>query len=171
MQKLRIVTLGFGTGRQRMALERWTHPKRPRRAWSPRYGLQSCRGKSAGVANGGVRDLPPEIPHVTITIRNFCIDARPSSVAPVGGHPCKNLRHNLKKACPKGVPEISIRTLCLLHVRRGGFSAGAREIVDLVGLSYGRACRAVAGWEQPLPQPTASQLARRLAIRGEGAVR
>jgi hypothetical protein len=37
-------------GRQRMVLERWTNPKLSRRTCSPRYGLQSCRGKSAGVA-------------------------------------------------------------------------------------------------------------------------
>jgi hypothetical protein len=50
MKKLRIVTLGFGTGRQRMVLERATNPKRSRRTCSPRYRLQSCRGKPAGVA-------------------------------------------------------------------------------------------------------------------------
>jgi hypothetical protein len=33
-------TLGFGTGRKRMALERRTTPNRSRRACSPRYGLQ-----------------------------------------------------------------------------------------------------------------------------------
>ena len=31
MIKLRIVTLGFGTGQQKMALERWTNPKPQRR--------------------------------------------------------------------------------------------------------------------------------------------
>jgi hypothetical protein len=50
MQKLRIVTLRFRTGRQRMALERWTNPKPQRRACSPRYGVPLCGGKSAGVA-------------------------------------------------------------------------------------------------------------------------
>jgi hypothetical protein len=40
MQKLRIVTLGWGTGRHKMALERGTKPKHSRRACSPRYGLQ-----------------------------------------------------------------------------------------------------------------------------------
>jgi hypothetical protein len=39
-----------GTGRQKLALERCTTPKLARRTSSPRYGLQSCRGKSAGVA-------------------------------------------------------------------------------------------------------------------------
>jgi hypothetical protein len=33
----RIVTLGLGTARPKMALERWTHPKPQRRACSPRY--------------------------------------------------------------------------------------------------------------------------------------
>jgi hypothetical protein len=50
MQTLRIVTLGFGTARQRMALERWTNPKPQRRTHSHLYGLPSCRGKSADVA-------------------------------------------------------------------------------------------------------------------------
>jgi hypothetical protein len=36
----RIVTLRFGTGRQRMALERWTNPKLSRRACTCEYGLQ-----------------------------------------------------------------------------------------------------------------------------------
>jgi hypothetical protein len=31
MTKLRIVTLRFGTGRQKMAIERWTNPKLSRR--------------------------------------------------------------------------------------------------------------------------------------------
>jgi hypothetical protein len=37
MQQLRIVTLGFGTARQRMALERWTNPKPQRRTCSAQY--------------------------------------------------------------------------------------------------------------------------------------
>jgi hypothetical protein len=36
--------------RQKTVLERWTHPKHSRRTCSPRHGLPSCRGKSAGVA-------------------------------------------------------------------------------------------------------------------------
>ena len=48
--KLRIATLRFGTGRHRMVLERWTHPKPRRRTCSLQYGLPSCRGESAGVA-------------------------------------------------------------------------------------------------------------------------
>jgi hypothetical protein len=38
MHKLRIGRLGFGTGRHKMALERWTTPKLSRRMDSPRYG-------------------------------------------------------------------------------------------------------------------------------------
>jgi hypothetical protein len=41
---------GFGTGRQKMALGRWTNPKLSRRTCTCEYGLQSRRGKSAGVA-------------------------------------------------------------------------------------------------------------------------
>jgi hypothetical protein len=50
MRKLRIVTLRFGTARQKMVLERWTNPKPQRRTRSSRYEVPSCRGKSAGVA-------------------------------------------------------------------------------------------------------------------------
>jgi hypothetical protein len=47
-KKLRIVTYGFGTARQKMALERGTNRKPQRRTCSPRCGEPSCRGKSAG---------------------------------------------------------------------------------------------------------------------------
>jgi hypothetical protein len=46
----RIVMLGFGAGRQKMTLERWSNPKLSRLTCSPRYGLKLCKGKSAGVA-------------------------------------------------------------------------------------------------------------------------
>jgi hypothetical protein len=50
----RVVRLG--AGRQRMALERGRNPKRSRRACTCEYGLQSCRGESAGVTR-----LPREL--------------------------------------------------------------------------------------------------------------
>jgi hypothetical protein len=68
MRKLRIVMLGFGTGRHKRVLERWTNPKLPRRACTCEYALQSWRGKSAGVAKRP-REPSPEIP----TTRNFSI--------------------------------------------------------------------------------------------------
>jgi hypothetical protein len=80
---MRIVTLGFGTGRQKMALERWTTPKLSRRTCAYEYGLQSCRGKSAGVAKrprDRVSDLPPEIPYVAI---RFFIAAQAAWDVPV----------------------------------------------------------------------------------------
>jgi hypothetical protein len=40
MQKLRIERLRFGAGRQKMALERWTNPKRSRRTCTREYELQ-----------------------------------------------------------------------------------------------------------------------------------
>ena len=43
---------------KKMVLERWTKTKLSRRKCSPRYGLQSCRGKSAGVAKRP-RELSP----------------------------------------------------------------------------------------------------------------
>jgi hypothetical protein len=62
--KLRIVTLGFGTARQKMVLERGTNPKHPRRTCSSRYGVPSWRGKSAGVAKRPRVRSPEEIPNV-----------------------------------------------------------------------------------------------------------
>jgi hypothetical protein len=56
---------GFGTGQQKMALERGTTPKLSRRACSPRCGLHSCRGKSAGVAK------PAAISHPKPLTRRF----------------------------------------------------------------------------------------------------
>jgi hypothetical protein len=50
VQKLRIVTQATGMARQRMVLERGTSPKLSRRTCTCEYGLQPCRGKSAGVA-------------------------------------------------------------------------------------------------------------------------
>ena len=71
---LRIVTLGLGTGRQKNGLERWTNPNLSRRTCTCEYGLQSCRGKSVGVANDG------QIPNV---LRRTCTCeyALPSGVA------------------------------------------------------------------------------------------
>jgi hypothetical protein len=46
MRKLRIVTLGFGTARQRMVLARATNPKPQRRSRSPRYGVPPCTPKT-----------------------------------------------------------------------------------------------------------------------------
>jgi hypothetical protein len=48
MQKSRIVTLRFGTARQKMVLERGITPTLSRRTITCEYELQSCRGKSAG---------------------------------------------------------------------------------------------------------------------------
>jgi hypothetical protein len=70
--KVAIVTGLVWHGRQKMALERWTNPKQSRRMCTCEYGLQSCSGKSAGVAKRP-RELisPPEIP--SVTIRHFVI--------------------------------------------------------------------------------------------------
>jgi hypothetical protein len=50
IKKLRIVAFGFGAGRQKMVLGRWTNLKRSPCTCTCEYGLQSCRGKSADVA-------------------------------------------------------------------------------------------------------------------------
>jgi hypothetical protein len=42
MKKIAIVTLGLGTGRQRMVLERWTNPK-PQRRTRPVRGTNVLR--------------------------------------------------------------------------------------------------------------------------------
>jgi hypothetical protein len=79
MQKLRIVMLGFGAGRQKMALERGTNPKLSRRTCTCEYGLQSCRGKSAGVAKWRRERSPtPNIPTVTIRDCFIAVCRRPS---------------------------------------------------------------------------------------------
>jgi phosphate/sulfate permease len=48
--RLHRCSVGFGTGRQKMVLERWANPKLSRRTCTCEYGLQSCRGKSADLA-------------------------------------------------------------------------------------------------------------------------
>jgi hypothetical protein len=63
MKKLRIAAQGFGTGRQKRVLERWTNPKLSRRACTCEYGLQSGGGELGGPR---VCDLPPEIPNASI---------------------------------------------------------------------------------------------------------
>ena len=66
MKKIAIVTLGLGTGRQRMVLERWTNPKPQRRTYSsPGTEYHRVEGNRWASRNGPVSD-PPDIPHVTI---------------------------------------------------------------------------------------------------------
>jgi hypothetical protein len=74
MQKLRIVALGFGTGRQKMVLDdgRIPNPSVVRVAPGTRY--YRVEGNRRASRTGLVSDLPPEIPKVTI--RNFCITVR-----------------------------------------------------------------------------------------------
>jgi hypothetical protein len=59
------------TGRQKMVLERWTTPKLSRRSWSPRYGVQSCRRKSAGVAKRSRELIPPHPKSLTVRFATF----------------------------------------------------------------------------------------------------
>jgi hypothetical protein len=59
-QKLRIGLLGFGSGRQKMVLERGKNPKLSRRTCTREYGLQSLRGKSAGVTKRRRERSPTE---------------------------------------------------------------------------------------------------------------
>jgi hypothetical protein len=82
-QKSRIVTLRFGTGRQKLFLERWTHPKPQRRTRSPRYEVPSCRGKSAGVAKRPRERSPTRNP--AVTIRNFFVAVGPGLLPDTSG--------------------------------------------------------------------------------------
>jgi hypothetical protein len=69
-EKVAIRRLGFGTGRQRMALERWTTPKLLRRTCSPLgTGYNRVEGIRRASRNGCVSDLPPETR--IVPIRNF----------------------------------------------------------------------------------------------------
>jgi hypothetical protein len=72
MKKLRIVTLGVGTGRQKMVLERGANPTLSRRTCSPRYGLQSGRGESAGVAKRPRERSPTRNPYVSQLFEACC---------------------------------------------------------------------------------------------------
>jgi hypothetical protein len=63
MEQLRFVRLRFGTARQKMALERWTNPNLSRRTCTREYGLQSCRGKSAGHAKRARERSPTRNPY------------------------------------------------------------------------------------------------------------
>jgi hypothetical protein len=77
IEKLRIVTSRFGTGRQKMVLERWTNPKVSRRVCTCEYGLQSCLRKSAGVAKRP-RERPPTRNPSRYDSQLFCIAVSPA---------------------------------------------------------------------------------------------
>jgi hypothetical protein len=64
MQKLRIVTLRLGAGRQKMALQRWTNPKHSVVRVALGTGYNRVQGNRRASRNGHVGDLPPEIPSV-----------------------------------------------------------------------------------------------------------
>jgi hypothetical protein len=69
-KQLRIVTLRFGTGRQRMLLERWTNPQVLRRSCTCEYNRVEQNRRAS--RNGLVSSSPTRNP---VTIRNFCIAA------------------------------------------------------------------------------------------------
>jgi hypothetical protein len=103
MRKWRIVTLGFGAGRQKTALERWTNPKLSRRTCSPRYGLQSCRGRSAGVSKRPRERFPTRNPN----------------------HYDSQLFHRLRCHCGGISPAVSDSSVPLLRHAQGGCSEGS----------------------------------------------
>jgi hypothetical protein len=67
MKESRIVTLRFGTARQRMALERWTSPTLSRRTCSPRsteyHRVEGNRRARIGVAKQPRARSPTRNPH------------------------------------------------------------------------------------------------------------
>jgi hypothetical protein len=71
MQKLRIVTLGFGTGRQKWPLNDGQIPNSNILRVALGTGHNRVEGNRRASRNDPVSDLPPEIPNVTI--RNFSI--------------------------------------------------------------------------------------------------
>jgi hypothetical protein len=74
-KKLRIVTVGFGTGRQKMVLGRRANPKLPRRTCTcdVSSGYTRVEGGRLASRNGRVGHLPSENPNVTVTTRGFFV--------------------------------------------------------------------------------------------------
>jgi hypothetical protein len=85
MRKLRIVTLRFGTGRERMVLERWTNPKLSRRTCT-------CYNRGIGnrraSRNGLVSDLPPKSLNATIATFSSLLGATLDLPSEVCSGPC-----------------------------------------------------------------------------------
>jgi hypothetical protein len=78
-EKLRIGTLGFGTGRQKRLLERWMNPKLARRACPCEHGLPSCRGNWAGVAKRPRERSPTRNPYGSVW-RGLSLELPPQAV-------------------------------------------------------------------------------------------
>ena len=77
MKECEIVTVRFGTGRQKMAHERWTNPKVSRRTCARESGQQPCRGKSAGVAKRPQSSSPPRNPSPVPSRPFLCLACSP----------------------------------------------------------------------------------------------
>jgi hypothetical protein len=67
-----VVGLPLGFGTTEYALDRWTNPKLSRRTCTCEYGLQSWRGKSAGVVKRP-RERSPEIPTVRFAALHIAV--------------------------------------------------------------------------------------------------
>jgi hypothetical protein len=70
-ERCEIVKLRFGAG-----LDPWTNPKPQRRACSPRYGVPSCRGTSAGVAKRPRERSPTRNPNGYDSLNSFVAEGR-----------------------------------------------------------------------------------------------
>jgi hypothetical protein len=79
---VRIGRVGFGAGRQRSSLERWTTPTLSRRTSSPWYGLQSCKRDWAGVVKR--RRESSHLPPLNRPIHTKQTTARGCSPGPCG---------------------------------------------------------------------------------------
>jgi hypothetical protein len=83
-RRKRCESQGKGLARRdRNWCERWTNAKLSRRTYSPRYGLRSCRGESAGAVKRPRERSPTQNPYRTI--RSFCIAVRCTDVSSDGG--------------------------------------------------------------------------------------
>ena len=135
--EVRVLTLTWvWHARQKLVLERWTNPKLPRRTCSCEYGLQSCRGKSAGSAKRPRERSPTRNP-----LRFATLFIAVSPVVLTRALPCRKTPTRAKGA--RGV--LFDQRLLVQHphahgrnaMGRGGFSGGAEDLPQATGASGG----------------------------------
>jgi hypothetical protein len=150
MKPLRIGLLRFGAGRQKMVLERWTHPKLSRRACSLRYEVPSRRGKSAGAAKRPCERSPTRNPQrhdsqlfhrcATFIISGIWLHTGSAATAParstlrfstsahsvawhcVAGKPARRQAHEALRECGRGTSEVAVSERESANARRGAAS-------------------------------------------------
>jgi hypothetical protein len=129
LQRYEIGMVGFGAARQKLALERWTNPKRLRRTCTCESGLQACRGKSAGVAKRPrVSSSAPRNPfYDSHTFPSLCHPTPPSptgEVVPGARLPLRGgvRRHHRRVRRPLG-HRVHVRVQLLLELQPRGAPA------------------------------------------------